>query len=378
MMTIIIAPGAFKHSLSADKTALAIERGLRRSGLHASLLRLPIADGGNGTLDAFLANGGTRHTVESVNPLGKIISADWGMLPDGETAIIEMALASGIELIHPNDRNPLTASTRGTGILIRHAVHAGAKRIIVGMGGSATTDGGAGCLMELGIRFFDDQDQLVDVGGGNLLHIQRIDTQNKLNFGDIELIIATDVENPPLGDTGASAVFAPQKGATPADVITLEANLTQFFSVIHQQIGVDVRHVKGGGAAGALSAGLMAFFGGKIVSGIDLILEHNHFRDHLATADLVITGEGRMDDQTIFGKGPIGVARLAKDYGVPTIALVGDMSADDVALHEAGLSAVLPIAPRPISLQTALDNAPELIENTALRLGYLLQISRNY
>ncbi len=375
-MTILIAPGAFKHSLSANRVAQAIHNGLMRSGISATYHLLPIADGGNGTLDAFLATGGTRHTATVLDPLARPIRADWGLSADGTTALIEMALASGIELITSDQRDPFIATTYGTGQLMQAALEHGAKRIIIGMGGSATVDGGAGCLMALGVNFWDENGDRIPYGAGGLSRVANIDTQ-KLDprWRDVEVWIATDVDNPTLGAEGAVAIFAPQKGATPDQLPILEAHMTHFFTLVHQQLGVDVRNVRGGGAAGALSAGLMAFLGGKIISGVDFILHHNQFHDHLARADLVITGEGNIDDQTIYGKGPIGVARLAHQKNIPVIAIVGGMNTDDAPLHEAGITAVMPIIPRPMPLDDALRDAENLVTQTALRLGYLLQIS---
>ncbi|MCL4252284.1 MAG: glycerate kinase, partial [Anaerolineae bacterium] len=299
--------------------------------------------------------------------------------PDGETALIEMALASGIELITSDQRDPFRATTYGTGQLMMEALRHGVKRIIIGMGGSATVDGGAGCLMALGVDFLDEHGDTIPYGAGGLSRVAKIDA-HKLDprWRDVEVLIATDVDNPTLGAEGAVAIFAPQKGATSDQLPILEANMTHFFTQIHEKIGVDMRNIRGGGAAGGLSAGLMAFLGGKIISGIDFILNHNQFHDHLARADLVITGEGNIDDQTIYGKGPIGVARLAYQRGIPVIAIVGGMNTDDVPLHEAGITAIMPIIPRPIPLEIALRDAENLVTQTALRLGYLLQISRKY
>jgi glycerate 2-kinase len=379
MMNILIASGAFKHSLTAHEATLAIQRGFMRSGIGATYHLLPIADGGNGTLDAFLATGGTRHTATILDPLARPIHADWGLSADGETAIIEMALASGIELITSAQRDPFIATTYGTGQLMMHALQNGVRRMIIGMGGSATVDGGAGCLMALGVRLLDENGNSIAYGADGLSRIATIDPSGlDPRWRTIEILIATDVDNPTLGAEGAVAVFAPQKGASSDQLPILEAHMTHFFTQVHQQIGMDVRQTKGGGAAGALSAGLMAFLGGKITSGIDLILNHNQFHDHLARADLVITGEGSIDDQTIYGKGPIGVARLAHQAGVPVIAIVGGMNTDDIPLHEAGITAVMPIIPRPMPLETAIQSASALVEQTALRLGYLLQISRKY
>lgn len=374
-MKILIAPSAFKHSLSARAVAEAVARGLGRSGLAADLHLLPIADGGNGTLDAFLANGGERITVQVDDPLGRPVEAAFGLLPDGITAVIEMALASGLELLRDDERDPLKASTYGTGQLLAAALEHGARRLIIGMGGSATVDGGAGCLQALGVRFLNAQGDDVPRGGGNLDQIATIDT-SKLNprWRECEVIIASDVQNPTLGEQGAAAVFGPQKGATPAQIPLLEANLRHFFTQVKAQFHVDVLTISGGGAAGALAAGLMAFLGGRIESGVDLLLVYNGFVDHLRDTDLVITGEGQMDQQTIYGKGPIGVARLAREHGVPTIALVGGLNVDDLLLREHGLSAVFPIVDRPMALSDALRRADELVERAALRVGALLAI----
>ena len=375
MQKILIAPGAFKHCLGVAGVADAIEAGLIRSGLGADLLKVPIADGGNGTVDAWLAQGGERVAVEVRNPLWEPITAEYGILPDGKTAVIEMALASGIELVPDEKLNPLLADTYGTGQLLQHALERGARRFIIGMGGSATVDGGMGALQALGVRLLDEDGMPVGSGNAMLADLVTVDSSNlDPRWQDCEIIIASDVENPTLGETGAAAVFGPQKGATPDMVPILEANLCHFFTLVAEQHGVDVRELVGGGAAGALSAGLIAFLGGQIVSGIDLLLERNHFVEHLANADLVVTGEGRMDEQTVYGKGPIGVARLAKEHGVPTVALVGGLQTDDAILHEAGLQAVLPVINEPMALADALANGRDLIEQAALRLGYLLQI----
>jgi glycerate kinase len=377
-MRIIVAPGAFKNSLPADGVARAIESGIARSGLDAQVLIAPIADGGNGTLDAFLAGGGQRVTMTVEDPVGRPVQAAYGLLPDGETAVIEMALASGLELLKDWQLNPMIASTYGTGQLMKAALEAGAKRLIVGMGGSATVDGGAGCLQALGVHLFDAYGKDVARGGGSLDQIFLIDAQGlDRRWKNVEVLIASDVDNPTLGEQGAAAVFGPQKGATPQQVEKLEANLRHFFTLVKDQLGVDVLHTPGGGAAGAFSAGLMAFLNGRIVSGIDLILQYSGFAEALAEADLVITGEGQMDAQTIHGKGPVGVARLAQQRGVPTVAIVGGLNVRDDVLHDAGVQAVLPIVTGPMSLDTAIEHAAELVERAALRLGYILQVGRS-
>lgn len=374
-MHIIVAPGAFKHSLTASQAAHAMADGLRRSGLSCDLRLMPISDGGNSLLDVFLINGGERLELTVRDPLMRDVTAAFGLLPDGETVVVEMALASGLELLKPTELNPLATTTYGTGQLLAAALDAGARRIIIGLGGSATVDGGAGCLQALGVRLLDAEDRDLAPGGGALDRLTRIDvTGLDPRWRDVDLVIASDVDNPALGPQGAAAVFGPQKGAAPADVQTLETSLRHFFTVVRDQLGVDVRDVPGGGAAGAFGAGLMAFLGGRIQSGIDLVLETHHFDDLLADADLVLTGEGRMDEQTVHGKGPVGVARRAAAHGVPTVALVGGLGADDALLHDADLWAVLPVVTGPMPLEEALADAASLVERAALRLGYLLQL----
>lgn len=370
---IIIAPGAFKHSLSAAATAEAIARGLRRSGLDADFRLLPVADGGNGTLDAFLANGGERVAVTVENPFGERIDSAFGLIDNRRVAVIEMALASGIELI--TELDPLRASTYGTGELLKAALDSGAQQIIIGLGGSATVDGGAGALQALGIRLLDAAGNDLPRGGGGLDQLRTVDASAlDPRWQDVEFIIASDVDNPAVGEDGAARVFGPQKGATPALVEQLEANLQHFFSVIAAQTGVDVRQTPGGGAAGAIAAGLLAFLQARIEPGIDLLLRHNGFEQELQGAALVLTGEGRLDSQSVRGKTPLGIARRSGAAGVPVVAIVGGLALDDAELHAAGIQAALPIVTEPMLLAEALKHAEALIERAALRLGYLLQI----
>lgn len=372
---IIIATGAFKQSLSASDAARAIERGLKRSGLDAVMHLLPVADGGNGTLDAFLVNGGQRIERDVCDPLMRPVKAAFGLAND--TAVIEMALASGLELLKKEELDPLKATTFGTGELMRAALDAGAKRIIVGMGGSATVDGGAGCLQALGVKLLDREGNVLPdgIGGGGLHKVKQIDLGGlDPRWKTVEVIVATDVDNPILGEKGAAAVFAPQKGASRAQVILLESCLRHFFTIFTTITEHDVRPTPGSGAAGALAGGLMVALGGQRESGIDLILDHHRFDTLLDGADLIITSEGRMDEQTIHGKGPVGVAKRAAACGVKTVALVGGLTADDALLHEAGLWAVLPIVTAPMELDEAIRRADELVERAAVRLGYLLQL----
>lgn len=372
---ILIASGAFKQSLSAAEACQAIAHGLGESGLPAELVQMPIADGGNGTLDAFLAAGGERLTTRVEDPLGRAIQADFGLIDGGRTAVIEMALASGLELLGRHELAPLRASSYGTGQLMAAALECGVERIILGLGGSATTDGGVGCLTALGASLLDETGQPVVPGGAGLADIASIDASGlDERWNDIKIIIASDVENPALGNKGAARIFAPQKGADEAEVALLERGLAHCFTLIHEQHGIDVRTVKGGGAAGAFAAGLMAFLRCQLVPGIELVLERNRFREQLADAALVITGEGNIDMQTLDGKGPLGVAKLAAANGVPTVALVGGLNIDDRLLHEAGVTAAFSIVDKPMALEAALADAPDLLRRAALRLGYALQI----
>lgn len=375
-MKIVIAPGAFKHSLTARQAAEAIARGLRESALAAELLLLPIADGGNGTLDAFLAAGGQRITVKTTDALGRPLLAEIGLLPDAQTAIVEMALASGLEKLRFGELNPLVTSTGGTGLLMQAALNSGARRIIVGMGGSATVDGGAGALAALGAQLLDAYGQPVEACGGTLGAVQSVDLSNlDPRWAQVELILASDVRNPAVGADGAAAVFGPQKGAGPHEIRLLEAGLRHFLARLAAVSGRDVLHTEGGGAAGALAAGLMSALGGRIESGVDLLLDHNGFDAALTGAGLVITGEGKLDSQTLGGKGPLGAAQRARNAGVPTVALVGGLDAPAEALREAGFAAVLPITPRPCALQEALEQADAWLADSARRLGDVLAIT---
>lgn len=374
-MKILVAAGAFKQSLTAAEACAAIARGLEESGLRAAVEQLPIADGGNGTLDAFLA-GGERIAIQVLDPLLRPILAEYGLIDDGRTAVIEMALASGLELLQPAELNPLIATTYGTGQLMADALARGVERIIIGLGGSATVDGGMGCLSALGLKLLDASGNEIPVGGGGLAALATIDAGGlDLRWRDVEIVIASDVENPTLGKRGAARVFGPQKGADPAMVELLERNLGHCFTLVFEQHGVDVRAAVGGGAAGAFAAGLMAFLNCRLESGIDLVLAQNRFREKLADCALVITGEGQIDAQTLDGKGPLGVAKLAAAQGVPTIAIVGGLNIADGALHEAGLQAAFSIVDKPMPLEDALANAQDLTRRAALRLGYVLQMA---
>ena len=273
---------------------------------------------------------------------------------------------------------PLVASTYGTGQLMADALDRGAERIIIGLGGSATVDGGMGCMKALGVGLLDSSGDAIGPGGGALADIATIDAGAlHPRWQEVDVVIASDVENPTLGENGAARVFGPQKGADPATVEILEGNLSHCFTVIHEQLGLDLRGTPGGGAAGAFAAGLMAFLRCQLVSGIELVLGHHDFVERLVDCALVITGEGQMDSQTLDGKGPIGVAQMAREQGVPTVALVGGLNIDDRLLHEAGICTAFSIVDGPMSLQAALDDAEVLLWRAALRLGYVLQLGNS-
>lgn len=361
--------------MSAVAAAEAIARGLRASPIDDAIDLLPIADGGNGTVDAFLFHGGRRETRRVRGPLGQPVDADFAMLPDGRTAVIEMALASGLELIEQLDAG--RASTFGTGELIRAALDAGASRLIVGMGGSATTDGGAGCLMALGLHIVRSDGTSIEAGGAGLHDAAHVDASGlDPRLRNVEVIIATDVDNPAIGPEGAAAVFGPQKGADASLVESLDAALAHWFRLTTSVTGRDVVREPGAGAAGALAGGLLAFTNAKLVSGVDLLLDYAQFDARVRQHRLVFTGEGRLDEQSLRGKGPIGVARRAYALGIPTIAFAGTVDAAPEALRAGGIAAAFPIVDRIMALSDALRHGPTLLESAAFRVGCTIALAR--
>lgn len=378
-LNILVSPNSFKGSLAAPVAAQAIGRGLERSGLACLLDLMPIADGGDDTLEVLVGQAGKLEFLEVQDPLGWPIRAALGLLADGRSAVVEMARASGLKLLKDQERDPLLTTTYGTGQLIARAVELGVKRIIVGVGGSATTDGGAGCLQALGVRFFDQAGREIRPVGGNLDQIHRIDLSGlSPGLKAVKIEIACDVDNPTLGPQGAAAVFGPQKGASPQKVKILEANLTHFFTLAREVTGNDLASTPRGGAAGALAAGLAAFLGAELKSGIELVLEALGADERLKKADLAITGEGRIDATTLKGKGPAGLLVWAKRHAVPVIALAGSLGPGHEEFLNLGLSAALPICPGPMSLEEAMTQAESLIEQAAFRLGRLIGVGRGF
>ncbi len=375
-MKIVIAPDSFKESLSALEVARAIETGFRAHFPDAEIVCVPVADGGEGTVDAMVAATlGSRRDVAVRGPLGTPVSAFYGLTGDGATAVIEMAAASGLMLVPTAARNPLITTSYGTGELIRAALDAGARHLILGIGGSATNDAGAGMLQALGARLLDAEGAELPPGGGalaRLAHIDRSGIDPRLATCRIE--VACDVDNPLTGSRGASAVFGPQKGATPTMVAQLDANLRHFADVVRRDLGAEVEDVPGAGAAGGMGAALIAFLGAALQSGVDIVTRAVGLEAQLADADLVITGEGRIDSQTPHGKTPIGVARLAKRHGKPVIGIAGCLGAEVEVVHAHGIDAVFAAVARPCTLPEALAEARTNVERVARNVAATLRI----
>jgi glycerate kinase len=333
---VLVAPDKFKGTLSAPEAAEAIAEGIRRTLPRADMEVVPMADGGEGTLDALLAAmGGERLTALVSGPLGDPTAADYAIAQTGggRLGVVEMARASGLELVDRRRRDPLRASTRGTGELILASAAHGASRVLVCVGGSATNDAGAGMAQALGVRLLDERGEDLEPGGVALLTLARIDMSGlDATLRGVGVIAATDVDNPLVGPTGASAVYGPQKGASPEDVALLDRALRHFAAVVHRDLGIDLRDTPGAGAAGGLGAGLIAFLGARLRPGVDVVMDAVRLRERLRGADLVITGEGRFDGQSLRGKAPAGVLRAADEFGVPALVLCGERQAG-VEMH---------------------------------------------
>ena len=376
MQKIVIAPDSYKESLSSLEVAQAIEAGFRRVFPSAEYVLVPVADGGEGTVDAMVAaTGGRKEIVMVGGPLGEPVEAFYGLTGDGATAVIEMAAASGLALVSPDRRNPLLTTSCGTGELIRAALDAGARRFILGIGGSATNDGGAGMVQALGARLLDAQGHELGPGGGALADLDRIDVSAldpRLKACRIE--VACDVDNPLTGPRGASAVFGPQKGATAEMVQALDANLARLARLVERDLGVAVDAVPGAGAAGGMGAAMLAFFGATLKPGIEIVTAAVDLDTHVRDADLVITGEGRIDFQTVHGKTPIGVARVAKRHGKPVIGIAGSLGADVGVVHAHGIDAVFSVLSKPCTLDEALRDAAANVELTARNVAAVLRL----
>ncbi|MDR0218090.1 MAG: glycerate kinase [Enterobacteriaceae bacterium] len=379
-MKIVIAPDSFKENLSALQVAEAIEQGFRQVFPQADYIKIPMADGGEGTVESMVAvTGGKRIACTVTDPLGRPVEAFWGLLGDGKTAIIEMAAASGLPLIPSAQRNPLITTTYGTGELILSALDHGVQKLILGIGGSATNDGGAGMMQALGADLWDGDNRILPFGGAALMRLENLDL-SKLDsrLKRLDIIVACDVSNPLCGESGASAVFGPQKGATPEMVKILDSALLHYGMKIKTATGRNVIDVAGAGAAGGMGASLLGCLGAKLQSGVEIVIDALKLEEAIQGADLVITGEGRMDSQTIYGKTPVGVARIAKKFGIPTIALVGEMSKDYAIVHQHGLDAVFSIVPGVCTLADALADSADNLRITAYNIASVWRMASHH
>ncbi|HZG71089.1 MAG TPA: glycerate kinase [Chondromyces sp.] len=362
-MKIVIAPDSFKGSLSAVDVSVSIEKGIKRAFPDAETVLLPIADGGEGTMDTLVAaTGGQKRKIRVTGPLGQAVEAEYGILGDQETCVIEMASASGLAHIPQGQLNPLAATTYGTGELIKQALDAGFKSFILALGGSATNDGGAGMLQALGLRLLDNQGEEISFGGAELARVSSIDTDGfDPRISQSTFLIASDVQNPLVGPDGASHVFGPQKGASAEQVKLLDGCLTHWADKVEEVMGIRLHDLSGAGAAGGIGGAFMAFFPSKMRRGIDVVIEHTKLDQALIGADLVITGEGQVDFQTAYGKTPMGVAQAGKRQNIPTIILAGSVGKGIDALYQYGVVSVHSIINQPMTLKEAMEQAEELL-----------------
>ena len=371
-MRIVIAPDSFKECLTASDVASAIARGWHRAAPDDELVQTPLADGGEGTTTALTEAGqGQLHNVQTSGPDGRRVSARFGLLADKRTAIVEVAEASGLHRVSADHRNALSASSAGTGELILAALEHRPDTLVIGLGGSATTDGGAGILQALGARLLDDQGRDIPPGGAGLAELASLDVAPAIErVAGVRIVVACDVTNPLTGPEGAAAVFGPQKGASARDVEQLDANLRHLATLAQRQ-GMDIDSFPGSGAAGGIGGMIAGILGGELRPGIELVMETVGLEQQLRGADLVITAEGSIDAQSAGGKTPAGVAALANRHGIPVLALAGRVGSGLEALHRLGITAVFPIAPGPVSLDQAYSEAGANLERTAEQLARL-------
>ncbi|WP_435927650.1 glycerate kinase [Dryocola sp. BD613] len=378
-MKIVIAPDSWKESLSALEVATQIEAGFREIFPDASYVKLPVADGGEGTVEAMVAaTQGSIVEVGVTGPLGKPVTAFYGLSGDSESAFIEMAAASGLEQVPLAERNPLITTSWGTGELISHALDRGVKHIIIGIGGSATNDGGIGMAQALGARVLNEKGEQLGYGGGELEKLASVDISGlDKRLRNCRIEVACDVTNPLTGNEGASAIFGPQKGASAAMVKQLDAALGHYAKIIARDLDIDVLTLAGGGAAGGMGAALYAFCGAELRQGITIVTEALNLDELVRDADLVITGEGRIDSQSIHGKVPVGVAKVAKRYNKPVIGIAGSLAKDVGIVHEHGLDAVFSVLYAVCTLEEALANAGENLCRAARNIAAALAVGRS-
>ncbi|AEX23651.1 glycerate kinase [Vibrio sp. EJY3] len=372
-MKVVIAPDSFKESLTAKQVSEAIKAGLARVWHDAEFVTVPVADGGEGTVQSLIdATQGEQVFTTVFDPLNKEVQAFYGILGDGETAVIEMAEASGLHLVPAEDRDPKLTSSFGTGQLIKHALDRGMQRLIIGLGGSATNDGGVGMLAALGVKFLDESGNAIATNGGGLINLASIDTSGlDVRLAQCEILVACDVDNPLCGEKGASATFGPQKGATTTDISVLDNALRKFGELTEQVTGKHVLTREGAGAAGGMGAALLGYTPARLQPGIEIVLETVKLADHVADADIVFTGEGRIDHQTAHGKTPMGVAKVAKQFNLPVIALAGCVGDNYQAVYQCGIDAVFPCVPRAMSLADAMTEAETNVANLAENVARL-------
>ena len=378
-MKIILAPDSFKGNLTSLEVAIAFEKGIKRVLPRANCIKIPMADGGEGTVQSLIDGiGGEIIRKRVIGPIGQKVFARYGLLSNG-TAVIEMAEASGLPLVTTRKKNPAKTTTFGTGELIIDAINKGAKKIIIGIGGSATNDGGVGMAQALGVRFLDSKDKEIKQhgSGGMLKKIVKIDTRetNKV-LKNINIIVACDVDNPLCGRLGASYIFGPQKGATPAMVRVLDDNLKHLAKIIKQSLKKDISKLKGAGAAGGLGAGLVAFAKAKMKSGVDIVIDATNLERHMKNTNLVITGEGRVDSQTAYGKTPSGVAKSARKHGIPTLVIGGGITDDAKDIFSHGIDALESACARDMSLEDAIKHSREHLANAAERAIRLVLVGK--
>lgn len=376
---IVIAPDSFKESLSAMDVAKAIEAGFREIYPQAHYVCVPMADGGEGTVEAMVAaTGGQIITTPVTAPLGNKVDGFFGLLGDGETAVVEMAAASGLHLVPAAQRDPRITTSYGTGELILAALERGVKAIIIGIGGSATNDGGAGMMQALGARFLDGEARELAPGGAALARLARLDLSAlDPRLAQVSVTVACDVDNPLCGEKGASAVFGPQKGATPAMVTELDAALRRFGEQLEATTGKTIISAPGAGAAGGMGAALLGMLNAELRPGIEIVIESLGLAQAVRDADLVITGEGRLDSQSIHGKTPIGVALVAKQFQRPVVAIAGSLTPDYQIVHEHGIDAAFSVIDRIVTLQEALDDAERNLRVTARNVAALWRLAEN-
>lgn len=375
-MRIIVAPDSFKGSVSALETANAIARGAQSIFSDAEIVKVPIGDGGEGTVEALVAaTGGKMISQEVTAPLGNTVSSYWGILGDGETAVIEMAAASGITLVPTDQKDPRITTTYGTGELIKAALERGMKKIIVGIGGSATNDGGCGMIQALGGKFFDHAGQELPYGGLALADLATIDLSGlDARLKDTDIVVACDVDNPLCGPKGASAVYGPQKGATPEMVETLDQALAHFARIAEKATGRCVAEQAGAGAGGGIGVGFLFFTDAKLRPGVEIVLEVTNFSELVSTADLVITGEGQTDFQTAFGKAPVGVGKIAQKYQVPVLCLAGCLGKGHEDVLKVSIDGLMSTVSGPMTLEECMQEGADLIEQGAARMCRIVKI----